>query len=349
MIAQASAGSLRSGGAPVKARAEKRAGEMSETAKPIEAAPDLRPSMPAPTVVILLPCYNEALALPKIIPELRAALPQARILLFDNNSTDGSGEIARALGIEVRLVAFQGKGNVVRRMFADVQADVYLMLDADATYDLGTASALIEAVWEGRADMAVGARVGGRAAFPKWHVFGNWVFNLLIARLFGRGLKDVFSGYRAFSYRFVKSFPAHSEGFAVETEMSIFALQQRIPYVEIPSPYHARLPGSVSKLHTFRDGGRILRAMLSHFKDLRPLAFFGILATAVALVSLWFGVPIIIEYFQIGLVPRLPLAVLSASLGLMSALLMIAGLVLDGIARSRKETRHLRYLSYPRD
>lgn len=302
----------------------------------------------SPQVAVLLPCYNEALTIVPVIKQFREALPDARIVVFDNNSKDGSGDLARGEGVEVREVRQQGKGNVVLRMFADIDADVYLMVDADTTYDPATAPALVEAVASGQADMAVGIREGKAESFPPGHRFGNRMFNLIVAGLFGRGMQDIFSGYRAFSRRFAKSFPAHSAGFEIETEMSVFTLEQRIPFVEIQSPYGERPEGSFSKLHTFRDGFRILFTIAMLYKNLRPLQFFGIIAFFVGLVSLWLGIPVILEWLKTGLVPRLPTAILASAIGVLSALLFVAGLVLNGVARSYREARHLCYLNVRR-
>lgn len=301
-----------------------------------------------PQVAVLLPCYNEALTIVPVIKQFREALPDARIVVFDNNSKDGSGDLARGEGVEVREVKQQGKGNVVLRMFADIDADVYLMVDADTTYDPATAPALVEAVASGQADMAVGIREGKAESFPPGHRFGNRMFNLIVAGLFGRGMQDIFSGYRAFSRRFAKSFPAHSAGFEIETEMSVFTLEQRIPFVEIQSPYGERPEGSFSKLHTFRDGFRILFTIAMLYKNLRPLQFFGIIAFFVGLLSLWLGIPVILEWLKTGLVPRLPTAILASAIGVLSALLFVAGLVLNGVARSYREARHLCYLNVRR-
>lgn len=299
-------------------------------------------------IAVLLPCYNEALTIAPVIRQFREVLPGARIVVFDNNSKDGSGELARKEGVEVREVRLQGKGNVVLRMFADIDADVYLMVDADTTYDPKTAPALVGAVASGQADMAVGIREGKAESFPPGHRFGNRMFNLIVAGLFGRGMQDIFSGYRAFSRRFAKSFPAHSQGFEIETEMSVFTLEQRIPFTEIKSPYGERPAGSFSKLRTFRDGFRILFTIAMLYKNLRPLQFFGILALFMALLSLGFGVPVILEWLKTGLVPRLPTAILASAVGVLAALLFVAGLVLNGVARSYREARHLCYLNVRR-
>jgi glycosyltransferase involved in cell wall biosynthesis len=295
-------------------------------------------------VTVLLPCYNEALTVAETIRQMHAALPEAHIVVFDNNSTDGSGALATAAGAEVRKVRLQGKGNVVRRMFADIDSDIYLMVDADTTYDPATAQPLIDAI-AGGADMAVGIRKGKDDAFPSGHKFGNWLFNVIVASLFGRGMQDIFSGYRAFSRRFAKSFPAHSRGFEIETELSVFTLEQRLPFVEIDSAYGTRPAGSSSKLSTYRDGFRILFMILLLLKDLRPMMFFGLPALFCALLSLVLGIPIVEEWIRTGLVPRQPTAILSSALGVLSALLLTVGMVLHGIARSYRETRHLFYLN----
>lgn len=302
----------------------------------------------APEIAVLLPCYNEALTLADTIRQMRGVLPQARIVVFDNNSSDGSADIARAEGVEVRAVRLQGKGNVVRRMFADIEADVYLMLDADTTYDPHTAQALIDAVTSGEADMAVGIRKGEASSFPAGHRFGNRMFNLIVQNLFGRGMQDIFSGYRAFSYRFVKSFPAHSRGFEIETELSVFTLEQSIPFVEIPSPYGTRPEGSVSKLRTFRDGWRILFTVMLLYKNLRPMMFFGMIAAVLALLSLLLGVPVVLEWMRTGLVERLPTAILSSVIGLLATIVFAAGMMLQGVARAYRESRHLCYLNVKR-
>lgn len=299
-------------------------------------------------VAVLLPCYNEELTIQAMIRQMREVVPGARIVVFDNNSKDKSAELARAEGVEVRAVRLQGKGNVVRRMFADIDADVYLMVDADTTYDPATAPALIAAVTSGQADMAVGVRQGKDSSFPPGHRFGNRLFNLIVAGLFGRGMQDIFSGYRAFSKRFVKSFPAHSKRFEIETELSVFTLEQRIPFVEIPSAYGERPEGSFSKLSTFKDGFRILWMIVQLYKELRPVIFFGLIAAFFAAISLLLGVPVIMEYMKTGLVERQPTAILASAIGILSAVLFVAGMVLESTARAYRETRHLFYLNASR-
>lgn len=297
------------------------------------------------SIVVMLPCYNEALTIARVIEQFRTQLPQARIIVFDNNSHDDSAKLAREAGAEVVSVGLQGKGNVVRRMFADIDADVYVMADADCTYDASRVNELIAPILSGEADTVIGVREADRSAFPSGHIFGNKLFNLIVGRLFGRGLRDIFSGYRAFSYRFVKSFPAHSEGFEIETEMSIFILDQRIPVREIGMRYGQRPEGSVSKLHTYRDGLRILLTILRLFKESRPLMFFSIFSALFAFGSLMLGLPLVQEWNETGMVPRLPTALLAVGFALLTVIVFVAGLMLDSVARTYRETRHLRYLN----
>jgi glycosyltransferase involved in cell wall biosynthesis len=300
-----------------------------------------------PSVVVLLPCYNEAPTIARVIEQFKASLPEARICVFDNNSRDDSAALAAAAGAEVFRVPLQGKGNVVRRMFADIDADIYVMADADCTYDASRARELIKPIVDGTADTVVGVRDGKKSAFPPAHVFGNKLFNIVVQRLFGHGLRDIFSGYRAFSRRFAKSFPAHSERFEIETEMSIFMLEQRIPYLEIPMHYGERPEGSFSKLSTYRDGFRILLTILRLFKESRPFAFFSIIATMLALVSIVLAFPVVMEWRDTGLINRLPTLILCTGLGLLSGLTFVGGMMLDSLARTYRETRHLRYLNVP--
>ena len=304
-------------------------------------------SIYTPTIAVLLPCYNEALTIAKVIADFRASLPESHIYVFDNNSKDNSAAIAREAGATVIGVTLQGKGNVVRRMFADIEADIYIMADADGTYDASRARELIAPILSGTVDTVVATRDGKRSSFPPAHIFGNKLFNIIVQRLFGRGLRDIFSGYRAFSRRFVKSFPAHSEGFEIETEMSIFMLEQRIPMLEISMHYGERPEGSTSKLRTYRDGTRILLTILRLFKESRPFAFFSLVALMIGLLSVILAVPIIQEYRATGLVPRQPTLILCMGLGVLSALTFMGGMMLDSLARTYRETRHLRYLNVP--
>lgn len=299
------------------------------------------------SVAVLLPCYNEAVTIAQVVADFKTALPDAAIYVFDNNSRDATATIARNAGAQVRQVNLQGKGNVVRRMFADIDADIYLMADGDSTYDATRARELIEPIMRGEVDCVIGTRQGAANTFPPGHVFGNKLFNLIVGRLFGRGLQDIFSGYRAFSRRFAKSFPAHSERFEIETELSIYMLEQRIPLLEIPTHYGERPAGSFSKLNTYRDGLRILFTILRLFKESRPAVFFSLVAMVFLVASLVLGVPVILEYQQTGLVERLPTAVLAMGLGILAFLLFLGGMMLDSLARTYRETRHLRYLNVP--
>ena len=305
-------------------------------------------SLSTPTIAVLLPCYNEAATITQVVVDFQRVLPEAKIFVFDNNSRDDSAALARAAGAQVMRVQLQGKGNVVRRMFADIDADIYIMADADSTYDIARAREMIAPIAAGEADTVIAIRQGDRSAFPSGHVFGNKLFNLIVGRLFGRGLQDIFSGYRAFSRRFAKSFPAHSEGFDIETEMSIFILEQRIPVLEIPMHYGVRPEGSVSKLHTYRDGMRILLTILRLFKESRPLAFFSWVALAFAATSVVLAIPVIEEWQATGLVTRQPTAILCTGLAIFSGVSLVAGLMLDSVARTYRETRHLRYLNIQR-
>jgi glycosyltransferase involved in cell wall biosynthesis len=302
----------------------------------------------SPEIAVLIPAYNEAAAITQVIEGFRAVLPDARIYVFDNNSSDDTAALAAAAGAEVVSVPLQGKGNVVRRMFADIEADLYLMADGDTTYDHTRAQDLLEPIIRGEADIVIGTRKAEiDNAFPSGHRFGNKLFNLIVGRMFGRGLEDIFSGYRAFSRRFVKSFPAHSEGFEIETEMSIFILEQRIPVREIPTHYGSRPAGSHSKLHTYRDGLRILFTILRLFKESRPMAFFSALAFVFAVLSLVLGIPIVQEWLETGTVERIPSVMLASGLGILAVVILMAGMMLDSVARTYRETRHLRYLSVP--
>ena len=301
-----------------------------------------------PDIAVLLPCYNEAATIAQVVANFRGALPEATIYVFDNNSKDDTAALARAAGAVVMPVHKQGKGNVVRRMFADVNADIYLMADGDLTYDHTRARDLLAPVIAGTADMVIGTRQATAAAsYPAGHRFGNRLFNLIVGNIFGEGLADIFSGYRAFSHRFVKSFPAHSEGFEIETEMSIFLLEQRIPFLEIPTAYGERPAGSHSKLHTYRDGLRILITILRLFKESRPMLFFSLIAFLFAAISLILAVPVIREFWETGLVPRQPTIILAMGMGLLAAVTFLAGMMLDSVARAYRESRHLRYLAVP--
>jgi glycosyltransferase involved in cell wall biosynthesis len=299
-------------------------------------------------IAVILPCYNEEAAIGAVVEGFRKELPQARIYVYDNNSKDRTSEVAAAAGAIVRSETLQGKGNVVRRMFADIDADVYLMCDGDITYDAASAPALIAKLVEENLDMVVGCRIDSEeAAYRAGHRFGNALFTGFVAYLFGNRFTDILSGYRAFSRRFVKSFPALSNGFETETELTVHALQLRMPIGEVDTPYGARLEGSTSKLSTYRDGMRILMMITKLFKNERPLFFFSIIFALLSLVALGLSFPLLLTYLETGLVPRLPTAVLAASVMLLAFLALTCGIVLDTVTHGRREIKRLAYLTVP--
>jgi len=301
-----------------------------------------------PTIAVLLPCYNEDTAIAQTIAGFRAALPTASIYVFDNNSADRTVEVARAAGAIVRTERIQGKGAVVRRMFADVDADIYVMADGDATYDAASAPALVARMLDEQLDMVVGSRIGeAAAAYRRGHRLGNALLTGMLAQLFGRSFTDILSGYRVFSRRFVKSFPVLSVGFEIETEISVHALELKMPTAEIETPYFARLEGSVSKLSTYRDGWRILRTIATLYRIERPMWFFGAIGGVLALAGLILAIPLGLTYAETGLVPRFPTAILIIGLVILAALCLFAGLILDTVVRGRREMRRLAYLAYP--
>ncbi|MEO6432787.1 MAG: glycosyltransferase family 2 protein [Sphingomicrobium sp.] len=297
---------------------------------------------------VLLPCFNEEAAIGATIAGFRAALPDAVIYVYDNNSRDRTRELAAAEGAVVRCELQQGKGHVVRRMFADVEADIYIMADGDLTYDPGAASAMVELLLEQELDMVVGLRRHEqKSAYRGGHVLGNRLFTGLLARLFGRSFSDIFSGYRVFSRRFVKSFPILSSGFEIETEMSVHALELRMPVGEIETAYGARPEGSESKLSTFRDGWRILKTIGTLYRVERPVLFFGSIGAVLLAAALILSVPLIATYLDTGLVPRLPTAILVTGMTIVAVLCVFAGLILDTVTRGRREMRRLAYLAVP--
>ena len=312
---------------------------------------------PAPTplvvtdplrIAVLLPCYNEEAAIGRTVAEFRAALPTATIYVYDNNSRDRTKEAAGAAGAVVRSERMQGKGHVVRRMFADIEADIYVMADGDATYDAAAAPEMVRMMADERLDMVVGARRSEvEEAYRRGHRLGNRLFTGMLARLFGRTFSDILSGYRVFSRRFVKSFPVLSPGFEIETEISVHALELRMPVGEIVTAYGARPEGSVSKLSTWRDGWRILKTIATLFRIERPVLFFGGIGALLAAVAVILSVPLAITYLQTGLVPRLPTALLSTGLVIVAVLSFFCGLILDTVVRGRREVRRLAYLALP--
>jgi glycosyltransferase involved in cell wall biosynthesis len=304
--------------------------------------------MTPPRIALIVPCFNEAAAISKVIEGFKAALPAIECYVFDNNSTDNTSDRALQCGAQVKQVKLKGKGNVVRRMFADVEADIYIMVDGDGTYDARAAPALVATFLAGDLDMLVGSRVSSvQAAYRPGHRFGNKMLTGFVSLLFGRAFDDMLSGYRLFSRRFVKSFPAHSAGFEIETELAVHALELRMPVAEVPTEYGARMDGSVSKLNTYRDGVRILMTILKLFKAEKPLAFFAIgfaISMVTAMVLAW---PLLNTYLATGLVPRLPTAVLCSGLVLLGFLLLVCGLILDTVTLGRIEAKRLSYLATP--
>lgn len=299
-------------------------------------------------VALLVPCHNEAATVAAVVAAFRASLPAADCHVFDNRSDDGTGAIAQAAGAQVHAVALRGKGNVIRRAFADIEADVYVMVDGDATYDAAAAPVLVQRLLDEGLDMVVGARVDqDPAAYRAGHRFGNRLLTRCVGLLFGDSFDDMLSGYRVFSRRYVKSFPAHAAGFEIETELAVHALQLRMPVAELPTAYGARPEGSASKLNTYRDGARILATILRLFKTERPLLFFSLGAGASLLLSVLLAIPLFATYLETGLVPRFPTAILCSALVLLSAVLLACGLVLDTVTRGRIEAKRLAYLAIP--
>src|SRR5215210_7670720 len=299
-------------------------------------------------IAVLVPCFNEEAAVATVVHAFRKALPSAQIFVYDNNSSDRTVEVAREAGAEVRTERRQGKGHVVRRMFADVDADVYVLVDGDATYDAPSAPRMIDALVSDRLDMVVGLRVDQvRAAYRPGHRTGNWMLTSFLSSVFGQAFKDILSGYRVFSRRFVKSFPVLSDGFEIETELTVHALELALPAAEIETPYYARPEGSFSKLNTWRDGFRIFGTILRLYRSEKPLRLFLAIGIFLTLVSIGLAIPVIITYLEEGLVPRLPTAVLSMGLMILAVLSVSSGLVLDTVTRGRREMKLLAYLSQP--
>jgi glycosyltransferase involved in cell wall biosynthesis len=297
-------------------------------------------------VAVLVPCYNEERAIAKVVADFRAALPDAALYVYDNNSTDGTVTAAEKAGAVVRRETYQGKGHVVRRMFNDVEADVYILVDGDATYDAASARAMVTKLVDERLDMVVATRVDrDPAAFRPGHRLGNRLLTGFVAHVFGRSITDMLSGYRVFSRRFVKSFPILSGGFEIETELTVHALELELPVGEVATPYFSRASGSVSKLSTWGDGFRILWTVFRLYRAERPLSLFGGMGLALAIMSIGLAIPIFITYVQEGLVPRLPTAVLSTGLMLLAFLCFACGLILDTVTRGRRELKLLAYLA----
>ena len=299
-------------------------------------------------VAVIVPCYNEAAAVRKVVTELRDSLPAAHIYVYDNNSTDDTAAIAAAAGATVRHVARRGKGNVVRRAFADIEAEVYLLIDGDDTYDAARAADLVNALLAGPYDQVVGVRRhSDAAAYRPGHTLGNRVLTAAVGALFGRDITDMLSGYRAFSRRYVKSFPALAQEFEIETELTIHTLHLRVPVAEVEVGYKERPAGGESKLRTYRDGLRILRWILHLARLERPVLFHGVIAAILGTAALALGAPVVLEFLRTGFVPRFPTAILASSIGLAAILTLVLGYLLDAIGRSRQDAARLSYLTHP--
>jgi len=300
------------------------------------------------TVAVLVPCYNEEITIGKVVADFRAALPDATIYVYDNNSRDNTIDVAQRAGAVVRKELRQGKGNVVRRMFADIEADVYVLVDGDDTYDASASEVLVKRLVEERLDFINAMRVSSaKNAYRAGHRFGNWLLTGLVRQIFGRQFNDMLSGYKILSRRFVKSFPAMSSGFETETELAVHALELRMPSTEVATVYKERPPGSVSKLRTYSDGAQIMLLIARLVKDERPLRFFGLSGLSLIVVAILLSIPLLVTYLETGLVPRFPTAILSAALVIVGVLSIFAGLILDMTTTTRREMKRLIYLSLP--
>ena len=299
-------------------------------------------------IAVLIPCYNEEVAIPRVVRAFRAALPGATVYVYDNNSRDRTRQVAAEAGAVVRAEPMQGKGHVIRRMFADVEADVYLLVDGDDTYDADAAPAMIDQLVENRLDMVTGVRVTeAAAAYRPGHRLGNRVLTGAVRAVFGNRITDMLSGYRVFSRRFVKSFPATATGFETETEFTVHALELHMPVGERATAYRERPPGSQSKLNTWRDGFRILGAIALLIRRERPLPFFAVVAGALFAAAVILAIPLFQTFWATGLVPRLPTAVLCTGLVLLSFLSLACGLILETVTRGRLEAKRIAYLAIP--
>ena len=307
-----------------------------------------KPPGEPPRIAVLIPCYDEEVAIASVVRSFHQALPEARIHVYDNNSNDRTGEVARTAGAAVHNERLRGKGNVIRRMFADIDADAYVLVDGDGTYDPASAEAMVALLLADNLDMVVGCRVHcTSAAYRRGHQLGNAMLTGFVGWLFGKSFTDMLSGYRVFSRRFVKSFPALSSGFETETELTVHALELRMPIAEVKTAYGERPVGSASKLHTYRDGFRILKLILSLYKHERPLAFFMVISALLAAIAIGLGIPIVVEWLSTGLVPRFPTAILASAIMILASLSATAGLILETVTRGRKELKRLVYLQIP--
>jgi glycosyltransferase involved in cell wall biosynthesis len=299
-------------------------------------------------IAVIIPCHNEGTAIEEVVKKFREYFLSAQIYVYDNASTDNTAEVARNAGAVVRTEPMKGKGNVIRRMFADVEADIYVMVDGDGTYDSSKCPEMIQKLIENKLDMVVGVReaVDLDAAYRKGHVLGNWMLTYSVSFLFEQGFTDMLSGYRVMSRRFVKSFPVLSKGFEIETEMTVHALQIGASADEIVTPYYTRSEGSESKLSTYRDGLRILKMILLLFKEVKPFQFFGLFSLLFFLASVGLSMPLLFTWLETGLVPRFPTAILSMGLMLLSFFSLVSGVILDSVSRGRLEEKRMRYLTY---
>jgi glycosyltransferase involved in cell wall biosynthesis len=298
-------------------------------------------------IAVLVPCYNEEKSIAKVIEDFRAALPHAPVFVYDNNSKDRTVEVAQQAGAVVRRESHQGKGHVVRRMFSDVDADIYVLVDGDATYHAPSVRRMIDYLLEGRLDMVVAARMDQeQSAYRRGHRIGNRLLTRFVALVFGRAFTDILSGYRVFSRRFVKSFPLLSGGFEIETELTVHALELELPVAEIETPYYSRVAGSASKLNTWRDGFRILWTIMRLYRSERPFQFFSAIAAILAAIAIILAIPVVATFMRAGVVPRLPTAVLATGLMLGAALAFMSGLILDTVTRGRRELKRIAYLSH---
>jgi glycosyltransferase involved in cell wall biosynthesis len=308
--------------------------------------PKLKSQANSNRIAVLVPCFNEEATIGTVVADFHKSLPSAQIYVYDNNSSDRTMETAQEAGALVRSEGRQGKGHVVRRMFSDIDADIYVLVDGDATYDALTAPRMIEKLLLERLDMVVGLRVDQvSAAYRRGHRFGNRVLTWFLAQIFGQVFTDILSGYRVFSRRLVKSFPVLSDGFEIETEMTVHALELALPVAEVETPYYARPAGSISKLNTWGDGLRILNTIVRLYRSEKPLQFFSIIGISLALISVGLAIPVAATYMELGIVPRLPTAVLSMGLMILAVLSLSSGLVLDTVTRGRREMKLLAYLS----
>jgi glycosyltransferase involved in cell wall biosynthesis len=298
------------------------------------------------SIAVLVPCYNEEAAIGKVVADFRSALPDAAIYVYDNNSTDRTVEAAAKAGATVRREQHQGKGRVVRRMFTDVDADIYVLVDGDATYDAPSAPAMIEKLVSERLDMVCAVRIDREeAAYRIGHRAGNRLLTGFVAHVFGETFTDMLSGYRVFTRRFVKSFPVLSGGFEIETELTVHALELELPVGELKTPYYSRPQGSASKLNTWRDGIRILKTVLRLYRFERPMPLFTGFGLSLAIIAIGLAIPIFVTYVQEGVVPRLPTAVLSTGLMVLAFLSIACGVILDTVTRGRRELKLLAYLA----